>query len=335
MSLDRAGPTATAGGHSAPRTERRGRPEERIGEIGERALASLGRQGMFDRPSYRFEHVVGLVMAACGGAGERIGNVLQGTWLGHPLHPLVTTLPMGAAATTLALDAVDIMPGHRDELRRAARFSLGVGIVGNLAAAVTGVTDWQHTQEQSRRVGLVHGALNAAATWLYALSWWDRRRDRQARAVAASALGYGITLASGYLGGSLVYRSGTGVDQSGPRLSTRRWTAALSEDQLEDGAPRRVEVAGVGVVLFRDGEAIIAVGERCPHLGAPMADGWIDRGRLVCPWHGSQFERTTGKPLRGPATAPLPCYQARVREGAIEVRDVAPTALPAAVGIGG
>lgn len=296
-------------------------------ELGDRALASLGRQAWLDRPSYRFEHAIGLVMAACGGAGERIGNALHGTWLGHPLHPLLTTVPMGAVATTLALDAASILPGSRPDFREASRFSLGVGIAGNLAAAVTGVNDWQHTQEQSRRVGLVHGALNAAATGLYVLSWWDRRRDRQARGIAASTLGYGITLASGYLGGSLVYRSGTGVDQSGPRLVTPSWTAALASEELEDSAPRRVEVAGVGLVLFRNGRGVIAVGERCPHLSAPMADGWIDRGRIVCPWHGSQFEIDTGKPLRGPATAPLPCYQARVRDGVIEVRDAAPTAL--------
>lgn len=268
---------------------------------------------------------MGLVKAGCGGAGERIGNALHGTWLGHPLHPILASLPTGAMATTLSLDAARMLPGRRPGLREASRQSLGVGIIGSLGAAVTGVADWQHTQEQARRVGIVHGALNLTATGLYALSWWDRRRDRHARGVVASTLGYGITLASGYLGGALVYRSGTGVDHSGRRLDTRRWTSALPEGLLEDGAPQRVEVAGVGVVLFRDGEAVIAVGERCPHFGAPMADGWIDRGRIVCPWHGSQFETDTGTPLRGPATAALPCYQARVRDGAIEVRGRGPT----------
>jgi nitrite reductase/ring-hydroxylating ferredoxin subunit len=81
----------------------------------------------------------------------------------------------------------------------------------------------------------------------------------------------------------------------------------------------------VALVLLADGEQVIAVGERCPHLGAPMADGWIDRGRVVCPWHGSSFEPGTGRVLRGPATAPLPCYPTRVRDGVIEVRGAAPT----------
>ncbi len=171
------------------------RPEDRVRAAGERGLAMLGRQGWLDRPSYRLEHALGLALAAWGGAGERVSNLLHGTWLGHPLHPLLASLPTGAMASTVALDVVDALGGrgHGAGLRSASRLTLGVGIVGSLGAAVTGLNDWQHTQERSRRVGLVHGALNAAATGLYVLSWLDRGRDRHVRGVATSALGYGIT----------------------------------------------------------------------------------------------------------------------------------------------
>jgi len=299
---------------------RAGRPEENVRAAGERILFVLGRQSWLDRPSYRLEHTLGFALAACGGAGERIGNLLHGTWLGHPLHPLVVTLPSGAVATTVALDVAAALPGHRSGLRGASRVSLGVGIITSLVPAMTGLNDWQHTQEQSRRVGLVHGALNTVATGLYVLSWCDRRRGRHVRGVAATAVGYGITLASGYLGASLVYRLGTGVDKSGARWDTGEWTPLLAESVLQAGKPQRVEAAGIGLVLLRDGDDVLAIGELCPHLGAPMADGWMDRGLLVCPWHGSRFDPATGQVVRGPATAPLPCYQTRVRAGIIEVR---------------
>jgi nitrite reductase/ring-hydroxylating ferredoxin subunit len=203
--------------------------------------------------------------------------------------------------------------------------SLGIAIVGSIGAALTGVTDWQHTQEESRRIGVAHGVLNTAATGLYVMSWRDRRRGRHTRGMAGSALGYALTLASGYLGAALVYGSGTGVDRSGARLTVADWTPALPLAAL-DGQPQRVEVGGVGVVVCRNDGQVVAVGERCPHLGAPMSDGWIDRGRIVCPWHGSRFTCATGEVARGPATAALPCYPARIRDGVIEVRGTASTA---------
>jgi nitrite reductase/ring-hydroxylating ferredoxin subunit len=147
-------------------------------------------------------------------------------------------------------------------------------------------------------------------------------------------VGYGITAASGYLGASLVYRSGVGVDRSGARWETGEWTPLLAEADLEAGKPQRVEADGVGLVLLRDGDDVLAVGEFCPHLSAPMVDGWLDRGQLVCPWHGSRFDPATGQVVRGPATAPLPCYQTRIRAGSIEVRPATPTALRAATGVG-
>jgi len=137
--------------------------------------------------------------------------------------------------------------------------------------------------------------------------------------MASSALGYGLTLSSCYLGGALVFGSGAGVDRSGDRLSGDRWTPVLPATAL-DGQPQRVDVDGVGVVLYRTDDRVLAVGARCPHLGAPMDDGWIDRGRIVCPWHGSRFACESGEVLRGPATAALPHYPIRVRDGFVEVR---------------
>jgi nitrite reductase/ring-hydroxylating ferredoxin subunit/uncharacterized membrane protein len=290
---------------------------KRARKLGSQVVEAVGSQEWLDRPSYRIEHALTFMFAALGRRRERVVNALHGTWLGHPLHPALTAVPTGAVATALTLDAASVLPGHNAAIRDASRLALGVGIISSLGAAATGVTDWQHTQEESRRIGLVHGLLNAVATGLYAASWWDRRRGLQFRGMAASAVGYGLTLGSGYLGGALVYALGVGVDRSGPRLD-RDWTPVLSVAAL-NGQPRRVEVDGIGVVLHQDGAEVLAVGEFCPHLGAPMSDGWVDRGRVVCPWHGSRFECDSGDVTRGPATASLPRYPTRIRGGMVEV----------------
>jgi nitrite reductase/ring-hydroxylating ferredoxin subunit len=112
------------------------------------------------------------------------------------------------------------------------------------------------------------------------------------------------------------------VDHSGALLSGNHWTPVLPAAAL-DGQLQRVEVAGVGVVLYRNEGQVLAVGEHCPHLSAPMNDGWIDRDRIVCPWHGSRFACESGEVLRGPATAALPSYPVRIRDGLVDVRGAA------------
>ncbi|GFG64419.1 hypothetical protein MKUB_19090 [Mycobacterium kubicae] len=298
--------------------------DSRLRKLGPRVLAAIGRQEWLDRPSYRLEHLLSFAYNGLGDARDRVANALNGVWLGHPVHPPLASFASGALGTTVALDALSLLPGRpAAENVQAAQFasrSLGLGILASVGAAVTGVTDWQHTHDKDRRVGLVHGVVNTAATALYALSWWDRRRGRRLRGMATSALGYGVTLGGSYLGGALVFESGIGIDQSGQRLRNKDWTPVLPASAL-NGKPVRVEVDGVGLVVCqtKPGE-VSAFGEFCPHLAAPMADGWVDRGRLVCPWHGSRFALDSGEVLRGPSTAPLPCYEARLVDGVIEVR---------------
>jgi nitrite reductase/ring-hydroxylating ferredoxin subunit/uncharacterized membrane protein len=294
------------------------RASEPTRKFATRMLETLARQQWLDRPSYRLEHALTILFAACGRHRERIANALHGTWLGHPLHPALTAVPTGAVASALTLDAASLLPGTTAGMRDASRLALGVAVLSSVGAAATGVTDWQHTHEGSRRVGIVHGLLNGVATGLYGFSWWDRRRGHHFRGMASSAAGYGLTLSSGYLGASLVYDDGIGVNRSGPPLQVDDWTPVLRVAAL-DGQPQRVEVDGVGVVLHRDGDNVLAVGEYCPHLGAPMCDGWVDRGRVVCPWHGSRFDCATGDVTRGPATTSLPRYLTRIRGAMVEV----------------
>jgi nitrite reductase/ring-hydroxylating ferredoxin subunit/uncharacterized membrane protein len=304
-------------------------------KVGSRVVSAIGRQDWLDRPSYRLEHALSFAYNAFGGARDRVTNALHGVWLGHPVHPPLASLTSGALGTTVALDALSLLPGRpAAEVVDASRFatrSLGLGILASVGSAVTGVTDWQHTHEEDRRVGLVHGVVNLAATALYAVSWWQRRQGRHGRGIALTALGYGLTVGGSYLGGALVFDSGIGIDRSGERLRTKEWTPVLPANSL-NGKPVRVEVDGVGLVVCQTepGE-VAAFGEFCPHLAAPMADGWVDRGRLVCPWHGSWFETESGDVIRGPAAAPLPCYEARLADGMVEVRGEQQPAVRAAV----
>ena len=297
----------------------------------ERVTGAVERWELLDAPGYQLEHGISLTFLLTGRWARPVQDVLHGVWLGQPLHPALVTVPIGAWTTALALDALDATGTGGDGLAQAARISVGVGVVGAMASAASGLTDWQHAHDGARRVGLVHAGLNSVALGLYGWSFADRGRGRPVRARLSAAAGLLVTLASGHLGGTLAYRLGLGTDHAVRTPEPRAFTPVADVAQLVEGIPRAVEVDGVPVVLVLTAGEVRAVGGRCPHLGAPLAEGWLHRGELVCPWHGSRFDLETGEPAQGPSTAPLPCFETRLREGRVELRRRAHRRTPAAI----
>src|ERR1700686_944641 len=104
-----------------------------------------------------------------GNPGHALKTFMNGTWLGHPLHPVLTDIPLGAWTVALTLDALEGL-SRRKECGAAADLAIGVGLVGAVGSAITGITDWSETDDPARKVGLLHGLLNVAATTLYATS---------------------------------------------------------------------------------------------------------------------------------------------------------------------
>lgn len=150
-----------------------------------------------------------------GESGRQVKDALHGTpWLGHPLHPVLTDIPLGAWMTAAVLDTAGAWSGDRG-YERAARTAVGFGLVGAVGTAITGLTDWSETQGAARRVGLVHGLLNVVVTGLYATSYAARRNEQHEVGRSFAFAGLVIGMVSAYLGGSLVYSEGVGVKRIG------------------------------------------------------------------------------------------------------------------------
>ena len=105
-----------------------------------------------------------------------------GRWLGHPLHPALSDLPIGFWAGSALLDLTGGDPAPEGGLDPAGLFT-AAGIVAAVATAATGVADWTVSDDQDRRLGLFHGVLNTAALGLQGLSLTARlaghRGDRK------------------------------------------------------------------------------------------------------------------------------------------------------------
>jgi len=253
---------------------------------------------------------------AAGPAGQRLKDAAHGVWLGHPLHPVFTDLPLGAWTTALALDCT----ANGDEgRRRAATFAMGVGLAGALGAAVTGLTDWSETQGESRRTGLLHGLLNITATTLFATSWAMRQRDSHDTGRAAAWAGYAIAIGAAWFGGNLVYDQRIGVTNADAHLP-EEFTPVLRSDALADNTMTRARVGKADVLLVRQNGRVCALAHDCAHLGGPLSEGTLKDGSVICPWHGSEFALEDGRVLTGPSTHNQPCLEVRERDGQIEVK---------------
>jgi nitrite reductase/ring-hydroxylating ferredoxin subunit/uncharacterized membrane protein len=291
-------------------------PQRNLQRLGEAAVESLERQDWLEPLADNLQRAVVAAFRAAGETGRRVRDFLHGTWLGHPLHPVLTDVPLGAWTVATVLDLAAGDSGHQN---RAADAAIGVGLAGALGAAVTGMTDWQHTVAEERRVGLVHGLLNVSATALYATSLSFRLRGGRSAGRTIGGLGFLVALGAAYLGGHLVYRKRIGVDHA-PHPDWPDFVTALAEAELSESVPRRIDVRGVPVVLIRRAGRIHALADSCAHLGGPLSEGQLDDVTIRCPWHGSQFALDDGAVLEGPSTFAQPCFDVRVRAGHIEVR---------------
>src|SRR5215831_14407248 len=135
-----------------------------------------------------------------------------GRWVGHPLHPALSDLPVGLWTGATVLDATDHGPAPGHGVDAAAVLS-AAGILAAGATALTGLSDWTVSNEQDRRVGLFHGLLNTVALGLQCASLGTRVAGHRGAARALGAAGLGVTAAAGYLGGHLVFTKGVMVSR--------------------------------------------------------------------------------------------------------------------------
>ncbi|HKB38821.1 MAG TPA: DUF2231 domain-containing protein, partial [Gemmataceae bacterium] len=204
--------------------------QTRVQSVGDAAVAVVERQEWLDVIGDRLQKRVAAAFQAGGDTGRRVRDFLHGTWFGHPLHPALTDIPLGAWTTALVLDAADARNGGG--LAQAADTAIGLGIIGAVGAAVTGLTDWHHTTGGDRRVGVGHAVLNATALALYATALALRRRGIRGAGRGLAAFGFVLATGAAYLGGTLVYRRRIGVDHAPRPEAWDNFVSVMSESDL-------------------------------------------------------------------------------------------------------
>ena len=280
-------------------------------------IDALGQQTWLDPISNVVQTGIENAYTAAGQGGQQVKNVLSGTWLGHPLHPMITDVPVGSFTASLLFDVLESTGGSQT-WAAAADTTLGLGLLGAAGAAISGLNDWHFTVDKQRRIGMAHALLNVSATGLYLTSWLFRRAGSRRWGRRLAYVAYGTMAFAAGVGGDMVFEQHVGTNHA-TEDAPAEFVAVLDDAALEEGKPQRADANGVPVMVVRSAGHIYALGETCSHLGGPLSEGAIGNGVVTCPWHGSQFELASGRVVNGPTSFAQPCFQTRVRNGKVEV----------------
>lgn len=286
----------------------------------------IRRQRWMDGFAETIQKVIGWIYGVLGAPGRLLEDLMHGTKvLGHPLHPAITDIPMGAWAVAVVADYVAHFTNRLPT--EAGDVALAVALATALLAVLTGYTDFRYTFAHERRVALTHGLIMSAAVTLgvvsIALRWWSGSGIHPL-AVGLSTAGLGLLIVGGYFGGHLVFGLGSAVNRNAFAEGSDDFVAVGVGSDFAEGTLTRVVAAGMPVLMVRKGGELHAIGAVCSHAGGPLEEGTLNRGVVTCPWHGSRFCITDGKVKHGPATFRQPVFVVREINGNVAVKPEVP-----------
>ena len=243
-----------------------------------------------------------------------VKDLLNGRWLGHPLHAASTDLPIGLLLATVILDIVG-QPA-------AADIALIATIVTMLLSALSGVADYADTDGTARTRATLHATLMVVALLLLAISAIGRSGAPADRTVpiALSIIGFLLVSAGAFVGGDVVYVLGNMVSRHAFRGAGTKWmrldTGDITNlDALPDATPTKMRAGINDLVVVRLGDTVHALHAVCAHAGGPLDQGTVVDGCVECPWHASRFRLSDGLVRQGPSVYDQPGYELRGAEG--------------------
>jgi uncharacterized membrane protein len=147
---------------------------------------------------------------------------------GHPIHPMLVTLPIGMWVFSLVADFIGLRSGAADTWHAAALYTMVGGIIGALAAAVFGLIDLLSLRDPPiKSTAIKHMSINLVVVVLYVINAWTRYHSSVSPNVSLwlSVIAIALLLVSGWLGGKMVYEAGVAVHAADTAASTDSWSA--------------------------------------------------------------------------------------------------------------
>lgn len=279
-------------------------------------------QGWMDGYAEALQGWVGAFYSALRAPGQTLKNVLHGTdVLGHPLHPALTDVPLGAWTVAFLADWIGVLTGRMPAV--AGDFALVIGILAALLAAASGWTDFHETYGHERRLAVTHGSLMTLVIVVMVVSLGMRAwggDGARLPAVELSTIGYLVALATAYVGGHVTFGLGTMVNHNAWAEGPADFVRVGASADFPEAKMVRVDAGGLPTMVVRIDGKLNAIGAVCSHAGGPLDEGKLENCIVTCPWHGSKFDVRDGAVKGGPATFSQPQLVVRETNGAVEVK---------------
>lgn len=248
----------------------------------------------------------------------------------HPLHPILIALPIAFFTGTLVFDILSLI--FVDVVFWVTAYYMQIaGIIGAVLAAIPGLVDYIYTvppKSSGKKRAAKHGLINSAALIIFiiAFAMKDNPGVLSAFTIILEVVAFGMLSFGGWLGGTLVFRNQIGVDARYAHAG--KWkelyidhnnspVEVATADELKINQMKLIHVQGKRIVLGKTEKGYVAFDDRCTHRGGSLAGGALICGTVQCPWHGSQFDVSTGAVKAGPAKEDIKTYTVKEVDGKV------------------
>ena len=256
-------------------------------------------------------------------AVAKFRSFMHGRWLGHPIHPILVHIPVGAWT---AAAIMDLFCRHWSAWY-AADWAILIGLIVAIPAWISGLNDWlAYDSMPVRRIGFAHMSLSSLAFVLYAISSMFRAGNHVILGLFMGYLGFATLLLTGYLGGTMVYQMRVGVnraeeiEETPEGIESDEFVTVMRLSDLPENKPTRVPVGESFAVLVRFADRVFALSDRCAHAGGSLSKGRIIGECIECPLHGTAYRLEDGQVAVGPGVYAQPVFEVYIREDEIRVK---------------
>jgi nitrite reductase/ring-hydroxylating ferredoxin subunit/uncharacterized membrane protein len=246
---------------------------------------------------------------------------------------MLIPFPVAFFTGTLIFDILALV-NDNPEYWNIGKYLSIAGIIGAALAAIPGLIDYFSTvppESSAKKRATLHGLTNISMLILFCIAAFYRR-DAEAKpgvVISLESAGFILMSIAGWMGATLVYRNQIGVDlryaQAGKWkeetvTETTEPIPVATNDELKPNQMKLIHVGNKRIVVARTEKNYVAFDDRCTHRGGSLAGGSMICGTVQCPWHGSQFDATTGDLKAGPAKEKITPYPVTERDGKVYIK---------------